>query len=58
MSVILGAICLVSNHILGALSAVGGLTLSCSALCRSISFPILLGVWFLFLNAFSHEEIP
>lgn len=51
-SVILGAICLVFNHIFGALSAVGGLTLSCSALCPSISFPTLLGVWFLFLNAF------
>lgn len=57
-SLILGAACLVSNHIFGALSAAGGLTLSRSALRPSISFPILLGVWFLFLNAFAQEEIP
>ena len=57
-SVILGAICLVFNPIFGALSAAGGLTLSCSALRPRISFPTLLGVWFLFLNAFSQEESP
>ena len=57
-SVILGAVGLVSNHIFGALSAVGGLTLSRGALRPSISFPTLLGVRFLFLNAFAQEEIP